>query len=100
LSDWWDRKDVERSLQFFYNVLGNSTFTLVGRRFGNLIVVEDNIVDTLKRFKPINYIGIGLCGWARPQLVLNDWSKCTRIGIDLDNFPYAHNDLLTLKKWS
>lgn len=100
LTNWWDRKDVEKSLQFFYNILGGSTFTLVGRRFGNLIVVDDNIVDTLNRFKPINYIGIGLCGWSRPELVLNEWAKCTRIDIDLDNFPYAHEDLLTLKKWS
>lgn len=98
--NWWDRKDVVQSLQFFYKILDSTTFTLVGRRFGNLVVIDDNIAITLKKFKPIKFIGIGLCGWSEPKSVLNEQSKYTRIDVDLDNFPYAHNDLLKLKEWS
>ena len=98
--DWWDRSDVKKCLQYFYNILESSTFTIVGRRFGKLIVANDDVVNTLDRFKPIKYIGFGLCGWPNPELVLNEWSKQTRIDVDLDNFPYAHKDLLSLRKWS
>lgn len=98
--DWWDRPDVKKCLQYFYNILDNNTFTIVGRRFGKLIVANDDVINTLDRFKPIEYIGFGLCGWPSPELVLNQWSKRTRVDIDLDNFPYAHQDLLRLREWA
>lgn len=99
-SGWWEREDVTRCVQSFYDILQGTTFTNVGRRFMGFTVVDNDISRVISMFKPFRYLGFGLCGWPNPQSVFNEASVFTRIDFDLDDLPHSHNDLLTLLKWS
>jgi len=99
--NWWDREDVRTVLRSFYNMLSPDTrLIIVGRRYGELRFPTRNLDYVLDVFKPIRYIGYSLQGWSKEEDVLHKDPLSIEICFDLDNFPYAFDDMLTLTKWA
>jgi len=96
---WWRRDDVRRVLRAHYGVTGPlARFIVVGRSRGWLTVADRTVDEVLDRFPPL-YLGFSVNAWERPEEVLDAEPRQSVIEFDLDNFPEALQDYLTLRQW-